>query len=35
MNPILRGSLSALAGLLVGYGIRTLLGRWQDRKSVV
>jgi len=29
MNPILIGSLSALAGLLVGYGIRTLLGRWQ------
>lgn len=29
MNPIVVGLLSALAGLLVGYGIRTLLGRWQ------
>ena len=29
MNPVLIGSLAALAGLLIGYGIRTLLGRWQ------
>ncbi|MDD5705577.1 MAG: ribonuclease Y [Kiritimatiellae bacterium] len=29
MNDVVIGLLSALVGLLAGYGIRTLLGRWQ------
>ncbi|NLF22610.1 MAG: ribonuclease Y [Lentisphaerae bacterium] len=29
MNPVLLGSLASLAGLLAGYGVRALLGRWQ------
>ncbi len=29
MNEVIVGLLSALGGLLSGYGIRTLLGRWQ------
>ena len=29
MNPVLIASLAALAALLIGYGIRALLGRWQ------
>jgi ribonuclease Y len=29
MNNVLIGSVATLIGLLIGYGIRTLLGRWQ------